>query len=134
MHDNGGPGLWADTNNVNTTFDGNTISNNWGPGIYDEVSYNALIINNTITDNGMPSSPGGGQRLGWAWDAGIQLRRSGALSASSPVIISRNTVTNNYNGISLIQSPRSGCTGVGARAGTVLATSKMSWLKITGSL
>ena len=35
-----GPGLWADTNNINTTFDGNTISNNWGPGIYDEVSYN----------------------------------------------------------------------------------------------
>jgi parallel beta-helix repeat protein len=113
VHDNGGPGLWADTNNINTTFDGNTISSNWGPGIYDEISYNALIINNTITDNGMPSSPGGGQRLGWAWDAGIQLRRSGALSASSPVVISRNTVTNNYNGISLIQSPRSGCNGAG---------------------
>ena len=42
VHDNGGPGLWADTNNINTTFDGNTISNNWGPGIYDEISYNAL--------------------------------------------------------------------------------------------
>ena len=41
VHDNGGPGLWADTNNINTTFDGNTISNNWGPGIYDEISYNA---------------------------------------------------------------------------------------------
>jgi parallel beta-helix repeat protein len=113
VHDNGGPGLWADTNNINTTFDGNTVSKNWGPGIYDEISYNALIINNTITGNGMPSSPGGGQRLGWAWDAGIQLRRSGALNGSSPVIISHNTVTNNYNGISLIESPRSGCSGAG---------------------
>ena len=106
VHDNGGPGLWADTNNINTTFDGNTVSNNWGPGIYEEISYNATIINNTVTDNGMPSSPGGGQRLGWGWDAGIQLRGSGALSSSSPLIIANNTVTNNYNGIILLQSPQ----------------------------
>ena len=93
VHDNGGPGLWADTNNINTTFDGNTVSNNWGPGIYEETSYDATVINNTVTGNGMPSSPGGGQRLGWAWDAGIQLRESGGLSASSPLLISRNTVS-----------------------------------------
>jgi parallel beta-helix repeat protein len=110
VHDNGGPGLWADTNNVNTTFDDNRVSNNWGPGIYEELSVNATIINNTVTDNGMPSSPGGGNREGWAWDAGIQLRRSGALSASAPMIISGNTVANNYNAISLIESPRSDCT------------------------
>ena len=108
VHDNGGPGLWADTNNINTTFDDNTVSNNWGPGIYEEISYDATIINNTITGNGMPSSPGGGNRLGWAWDAGIQLRQSGALSASAPLIISGNIVANNYNGISLIESPRFG--------------------------
>ncbi len=109
VHDNGGPGLWADTDNIYTTFDDNTISNNWGAGIYDEASFNATIINNRITNNGMPSSPGGGNRQGWAWDAGIQLRRSGGLSASSPLIISGNIVTNNYNGISLIESPRAGC-------------------------
>lgn len=114
VDDNGGPGLWADTNNIYTTFDGNTITNNWGPGIDEEDSYNATIINNTVTDNGMPSSPGGGNRQGWAWDAGIQLRETGSLSASSPLVISGNTVANNYNGISLIQSPRSGCPGDGA--------------------
>ena len=113
VHDNGGPGLWADTNNIYTTFDSNTVNNNWGPGIYYEISYDATITNNTVANNGMPSSPVGGQRLGWAWDAGIQLRESGALSASRPLIISHNTVTNNYNGISLIQSPASGCTGGG---------------------
>jgi parallel beta-helix repeat protein len=110
VHDNGGNGLWADINNINTTFDGNTVSNNWGAGIYEEISFNATIINNTVTKNGMPSSPHGGNRQGWAWDAGIQLRRSGALSASAPVIISGNRVANNYNAISLIESPRSGCT------------------------
>ena len=111
VYDNGGPGLWADTNNIYTTFNNNTISDNWGPGIDEEISYDATIINNTITGNGMPSSPGGGNRQGWAWDAGIQLRQSGSLSASTPLIISGNTVTDNYNGISLIQSPRAGCTG-----------------------
>ena len=109
VHDNGGPGLWADTNNIYTTFEGNTVSNNWGPGIYEELSYDATIINNTVTHNGMPSSPGRGERLGWGWDAGIQLRQSGALTASAPVIISGNRVTDNYNGISLIQSPRLSC-------------------------
>jgi hypothetical protein len=53
----------------------------------------------------MPSAPHGGEHKGWGWDAGIQLRASGGLSASSPLIIARNTVTDNYNGITLIQSP-----------------------------
>jgi parallel beta-helix repeat protein len=106
VHDNGGPGLWADTNNINTIFDGNTVSNNWGPGIYEEISYNAIITNNIVTDNSMPSSPGGGQHLGWGWDAGIQLRASGGLSPSSPLVISHNTVANNFNGITLVQSPQ----------------------------
>src|SRR6201996_1812434 len=113
VHDNGGPGLWADTNNIYTLFDDNRIDNNWGLGIYFEISYDATIINNTVSGNGMPSSPGGGQRLGWGWDAGIQLRESGGLSAAQPLTISHNTVTDNYNGISLIQSPPSGCTGKG---------------------
>ena len=112
VHDNGGAGLWADADNIYTTFDHNTISNNSGPGIYEEISYNATIIDNTITDNGMPSSPGGGGRPGWAWNAGIQLRRSGAQSASAPLIISGNIVANNYNAISLVESPRSGCTPI----------------------
>jgi parallel beta-helix repeat protein len=105
VHDNGGPGLWADTNNINTVFDDNTVSNNRGPGIYEEISYNATITNNTVAGNAMPSSPGDGQGQGWGWDAGIQLRASGGLSSSSPLIISRNTVTDNFNGISLLQTP-----------------------------
>jgi parallel beta-helix repeat protein len=109
VHNNGGPGLWADTNNIYTTYVGNTISDNWGPGIYEEISYNATIVDNTITGNGMPSSPGGGNKQGWAWDAGIQLRESGSISRSHPLTISGNIVTDNYNGISLIQSPPSGC-------------------------
>jgi hypothetical protein len=51
----------------------------------------------------MPSAPGTSK--GWGWDAGIQLRASGGLSPSSPLVISGNTVIDNYNGITLIQSP-----------------------------
>jgi parallel beta-helix repeat protein len=105
VHDNGGNGLWADTSNVNTVFDRNTVSNNQGAGIYDEISYNTTITNNIVTGNGMPWTPGGGQGKGWGWDAGIQLRGSGGLSPSSPVIIARNTVIDNFNGITLLQSP-----------------------------
>jgi parallel beta-helix repeat protein len=103
---NGGNGLWADTNNENTVYTGNVVDNNWGAGIYEEQSYDTTITGNLITRNGMPSSPRGGNRQGWAFDAGIQLRRSGALPGHMSVI-SRNTVAGNYNGISLIDSPSS---------------------------
>jgi parallel beta-helix repeat protein len=105
VHDNGGNGLWDDTNNIRITYDGNTVDNNWGGGIYHEIGYDATIVNNTVSRNGMPSAPGGGQNLGWLWDAGILLRSSGALTATSPILIANNTVTNNYNGIALLESP-----------------------------
>jgi parallel beta-helix repeat protein len=105
VHDNGGPGLWADTNNINTTFDHNTVSNNRGPGIYDEISYNATITNNVVVGNGMSSAPGKARDQGWGWYAGIQLRASGGLSPSSPLIIAGNKVIDNFNGITLVQSP-----------------------------
>jgi parallel beta-helix repeat protein len=105
VHDNGGNGLWCDTNNIYTTYDHNTVTNNSGAGIYHEISYDATITNNDIENNGMPSSPGGGMKQGWLWNAGIQLRGSGALTSASPLVISANLVKNNYNGIGLLQSP-----------------------------
>ena len=112
VYDNGGNGLWADTNNIYTTYEDNTVSDNWGAGIYEEISYNATIVDNIVTGNGMPSSPGGGNRQGWAWDGGITLRETGSISASEPLVISGNIVADNYNGISLVQSPASGCAGL----------------------
>lgn len=104
VDNNGGNGLWADTNNIYTTYIGNTVDNNSGAGIYEEQSYDFTITGNTVTRNGMPSSPGGGSKAGYAFAAGIQVRRSGALSGDTAVI-SGNTVANNYNGITLIESP-----------------------------
>jgi parallel beta-helix repeat protein len=52
IHNNWGPGIWADTNNANTTYVGNTITNNEGAAIIEEISYNFSITNNYIADNG----------------------------------------------------------------------------------
>lgn len=116
VHDNGGHGLWDDTNNIYVTYDGNTVTNNHCSGIYHEIGYEATIINNTISGNGMPSSPGGGEQLGWMWDAGIQIRSCRPVNAATPILIQNNTVTGNYNGIALIDSPAGGATNPGESA------------------
>lgn len=54
IHNNWGPGIWADTNNANTTYLGNVITNNDGEAIIEEISYNFSIRNNYIADNGWP--------------------------------------------------------------------------------
>ncbi len=55
IHNNWGPGGWADTNNANTTFAGNTITNNDGPAIIEEISYNFAITGNYLAGNGWTS-------------------------------------------------------------------------------
>ena len=52
IHQNWGPGAWADTDNANTTYADNTISGNDEAGIIEEISYNFAIVNNHISDNG----------------------------------------------------------------------------------
>ena len=52
IHNNWGPGGWADTDNANTTYTGNTITNNDGQAIIEEISYNFSITDNYIAGNG----------------------------------------------------------------------------------
>lgn len=52
IHDNWGPGAWADTDDANTTFTGNTFINNDGGAIIVEISYNFSITNNYMANNG----------------------------------------------------------------------------------
>jgi len=51
VHDNRGPGIWADTNNVGFRIEGNLIEGNDDEGIFYEVSYNARIAHNTLRRN-----------------------------------------------------------------------------------
>jgi parallel beta-helix repeat protein len=51
-HHNIGKGLWTDGNNVRTLYEGNTASDNTEHGIFHEISYDAVIRNNTVERNG----------------------------------------------------------------------------------
>ncbi|HJY60645.1 MAG TPA: right-handed parallel beta-helix repeat-containing protein, partial [Streptosporangiaceae bacterium] len=51
IHNNWGPGGWADTDNANTTWVGNTITDNEGAAIIEEISYNFSITDNYIAGN-----------------------------------------------------------------------------------
>jgi parallel beta helix pectate lyase-like protein len=51
IHHNWGPGGWADTNNANTTWTGNTIVGNEGAAIMEEISYNFSITDNYLAGN-----------------------------------------------------------------------------------
>ena len=62
VHDNiDSPGLWADTDNAGFLIQNNYFSNNAGPGLMYEISYNADITDNTFVDNAIvdgPTNPG----------------------------------------------------------------------------
>ena len=90
-HDNRGPGLWTDGNNIETLYEGNTVENNTEEGIFHEISYDAIIRDNVVRNNG--------HELG-AWGSGIQI------SSSPNVEIYNNTVEGPWNGISLLQEKR----------------------------
>lgn len=98
IHDNDGPGIWADESCRNLIFEGNRVENNTHPGIFHEISYEAIIRNNIVIGNGF------GKPL-WGWGAGIQIAASGSRRPNG-IEIYGNTVTNNYNGISLVQQDR----------------------------
>ena len=101
-HDNLGPGLWSDTDNTGILYEYNDVHENRdAPGIFHEVSYDAIIRNNHIWDNGwpdaMPDNP--------FWQrAGIEI------AGSSNVEISDNLIEDSAKGIVGIDQ----CVGSGA--------------------
>jgi parallel beta-helix repeat protein len=92
-HHNHAPGLWADGNNIDTLYEGNTVEDNTANGIFHEISYDAVIRNNVLRRNGFGHSA-------WLWGGGIMI-------ASSPnVDIYGNTLEGNFNGIAMTQQAR----------------------------
>ena len=94
-HDNNGPGFWIDANSETVTLSGNQTTGNIEAGILFELSYDATITNNTISNDGYNadgSSP-------W-YGAGI------LISNSSNVTISGNSIANCMNGIAGILQDR----------------------------
>ena len=93
VHHNYGKGLWTDHENQYVTYSNNTVTDNAHQGILHEISYDAVIKNNTVLRNGF-------QDVGGYAGAGI------SLTCSSNVEITGNTVSGNAHGIFVRQYNR----------------------------
>ncbi len=101
IRDNAGYGIWGYTDNINTVYSNNTITNNWRGGINHELSYSVSITDNVIKSNGVaPTSPEPDN----LYDAGIVVRGPDAT-------ITGNTLDGNHNGIGIIGYGLDGQTG-----------------------
>ena len=88
-HHNHGPGFWTDIYNINTLYEDNVVEDNDWRGIFHEISYTAVIRNNTVRRNGF-RFPG---TVGAFEGAGI------LISNSPNVEVAGNLVEDNRNGI-----------------------------------
>ena len=100
IHNNAASGLWGDTDNAGITITGNYIANNYSHGIFYEISYNALIQDNTLVDNGWGEGPTSGDFP----EGAIYISNSGGDSRVdggrfSTLTISDNVLTNNWGGV-----------------------------------
>jgi parallel beta-helix repeat protein len=97
-HHNDGPGLWWDYNNDGALIENNRVEDNVADGIFWEISYSAVIRNNSVSRNGFG-------RVYSAEGAGITTSSGGA-PAGKTLEIYGNTLTGNKNGIIGIQGDR----------------------------
>ena len=138
IHHNWGPGAWADTNNANTTYTGNTITDNDNAAIIEEISYNFSITDNYFARNGwaglgnaaFPSpaiyvSESGSDRTFGGVPGCPETSCSGQPSYRSESVISGNTMTDNGGGVFLWQDSNRFCTD-GFDAPCTLVRSKSS--------
>jgi len=92
VHHNYAKGIWVDHGWPGTLIERNTVTDNRDSGIWHEVSYDAVIRYNTVERNG------GTTAGAWLTNAGIQITNS------PDVQVYGNTVTDNANGIGVMQA------------------------------
>jgi Right handed beta helix region len=105
VHDNRGTGLWADTNNNDFLVENNVIEDNDGPAIFYEVSYNAVIRNNTIRRNNLVEGKKFADRDDSFPQATIYLSEVGGepriKARTDKIDVYGNTLVDNWSGITL---------------------------------
>ncbi|WP_242483706.1 right-handed parallel beta-helix repeat-containing protein [Streptomyces sp. NE5-10] len=105
VHDNRGAGLWADTNNNDFLFEDNLVEENDGAALIYEISYNAVVRNNTIRRNnrveGRAAADGGDAFP----HAAVYVSESGGEprvpARTDRIEIHRNLLEDNWSGITL---------------------------------
>ena len=135
IHNNWGPGGWADTDNANTTYTGNIITGNSQEAIIEEISYNFSITGNYMADNGWAGglsnrhfpaaavyvSESGSDRTFGGVPACPEPSCSGQRSYSARSVISGNTLVDNSGSIFLWQSSNRFCKNEGHSLCTLAA-------------
>jgi hypothetical protein len=111
IHDSGTVGMWADTDNNGVVIRGNYVDHNANEGLIYEISYNALIQNNTFADNAWKSGPGNpGFPTGaiYVFSSGGDSRVRNGLGITT-LSISGNVFTDNWGGVVLYQNGDRAC-------------------------
>jgi hypothetical protein len=97
VHDNAGPGLWTDIDNIDVTYDGNQVFANANDGIKHEISYDAVIRNNVVAGNGTSGFDV------WLWGSQILIQNSSNVRVYGNLV----EVSNKFgNGIGVIHQDR----------------------------
>ncbi|MFD8080761.1 right-handed parallel beta-helix repeat-containing protein [Kitasatospora sp. NPDC059722] len=105
VHDNRGPGLWADTNNNDFRIEDNVLEANDGAALIYETSYNAVIRNNTIRRNDVVEGRRSADRGDDFPYATVYLSESGGEpripARTDRIEIYGNVLEDNWSGITL---------------------------------
>jgi hypothetical protein len=110
VHGNRSVGLWADSNNRGFAFVGNYIADNFDTGLTYEISYNALIKNNTFLRNGLeggPKNPGFPTGAIYLSESGSDPRVPGKYGRT--LAVTGNTFTDNWGGVILWENSNRFC-------------------------
>jgi hypothetical protein len=133
IHDNWGPGAWADTDNANTTYAGNWFTGNDGEAIVEEISYNFAITGNYMAGNAWAiglNNPGFPNPAIYISESGSVAGPDGVTACGEPAcagqksypgrsLIDGNTLVNNGAGILLWQNSDRHCASGFDRACTL---------------
>ena len=125
IHHNWGVGGWADTNNANTTWTGNTITDNENGAIWEEISYNFAITGNYLARNNLVDGPGNPRfpmPAIYVSESGSDSKNGGVPACTMPSclssgmpgyphgsVISDNTLVDNGGGVFLWQNSNRHC-------------------------
>ena len=93
-HDNNGSGMWTDIDNIHTLYENNVVVGNTRSGIHHEISYEAVIRNNTLIGNGFAEA-------GWMWGGQILIQNSNHVE-----VYGNKIDMTGGNGIGLVQQDR----------------------------
>jgi Right handed beta helix region len=97
VHHNEGPGLWTDIDNIHTLYEDNKVFLNANDGIKHEISYDAVIRNNVVAQNGTSGFDV------WLWGSQILIQNSGNVEVYGNLV----EVSGRFgNGIGVIQQDR----------------------------